>query len=422
MSENDRFKKYAETLADIKEMFKEDYVEIPNVEILNQYENAHGIKFSDEDMDLMVDNFKKLKKDKELIPNVIISHSDQQLIMKELFKMHDVELGEELPNIGILDNMRTKMTNTGKAIYVDIKKIPRVLKGIYGGLYNSLSPTIIRNWRGELGKVIRDIVLSNNPSQKHIPDVYAMSAAPRYDGNPILLDIGGKTMGDDNKDKTVKLTDDQIEKAVLENDNVLLKLADTLKDKLGFKKSDEKDDKKKTDDKDDKKDTITLSKADFEEMKTSLSEINELKKKLIEKDEATTKLSDDVAEIRKNAQREKAEAICTKAKQIDGVPAVIVDKLKPILLSDIGEKTIKLSHMVDEEMVEADVPIQDIIKDVFENYPQGDRVQFSDRTSTDVEAPSDDKMKKLNGRKKELMESGMDEHSALMKAGQEVLN
>ena len=77
--------------------------------------------------------------------------------------------------------------------------------------------------------------------------------------------------------------------------------------------------------------------------------------------------------------------------------------------------------MVDDEMVEADVSIQDIIKDVFENYPEGGRVDMSDKTTTDIELASDDKMKKVNARKKELIESGMSEHEALTQAGREIL-
>jgi hypothetical protein len=77
--------------------------------------------------------------------------------------------------------------------------------------------------------------------------------------------------------------------------------------------------------------------------------------------------------------------------------------------------------MVDEEMVEADVTVHEIIKDVFENYPATERIDMSDRTSTDITPPSEDSMKKINAKKKEYMDAGDDEHTALMKAGRDLI-
>lgn len=401
-------------LANIADLLNEDYISIDNVEILNQYHNAHGLKFSDIDMEQIVLNYKKLKDEGELTPNVKISHSDQQLIMQELFKMHDVEFGEELPNIGILENFRTKATNKGKSIVADIKKIPKVLKNIYGGLYTSLSPEIIPNWRGELGKVVRGIVLSNNPSQKHIPDVYAMSEALRYDGNIILIE-GGNHMGAENKNTDdITLSDEQLEK-VLTNENVILKFADKMKSALGIK---EKETKKKKGG-DDEDGIVKLSAEDYQNMQDTMAEVNELKKKLIEKDEKQQNFSDTLEDMKKKTRKETADAICSKAMN-DGVPKAFVEKVRPLLMSDLVDQTIKLSHMVDDKMVEADVKLDEVVKGLLNEYP-GERVDMSDRTSTDITAPSDDKMKKVRARVKELKSDGMSEHEALTKAGEEIL-
>lgn len=407
-------------MADIQDLFSDDYAEISNIEILNQYENAHGLHFTDADMDEMLSNWQELSNEGTLKPNVKISHSDQQLILQELFKFGDVEYGEELPNIGMLENLRVKDTSTGKAIYADIKKIPKVLQRVYGGLYTSLSPEIVPNWRGEKGKVIRGIVLSNNPSQKHVPDVYSMSAALRYDGNIFFIEGGNEMPVSKNEEGTsadFKLSDEQLE-AALKDDGFLVRLADKMKGV--FIKDGDKNVKTVEKDKTGKsEDVITLSSAEYDKLKNGLDEINELKKKLIEKDEAQVNLSATVNSIRENARKEKTEALCSKAK-MDGVPTVVVDKLKPILLSDMSENTIKLSHMVDDKMVEADIPLYDIVKDVFENYP-GERVNMSDKTSTALLAPGNEAIKKVNARADELVKQGIDRHTALTQAGQEIL-
>src|SRR3972149_3339177 len=177
-------------LADIKDLFTNDYTKIERIEILNQHPNAHKIQFTDDDFDEILANFNELKMSGELNPNVKLSHADQQLILKEYFKFKDVEFGEELPNLGYLTNLRKE----GKSLFADIEQIPTVLSDIFNGLYSSLSPEILTDWRGEGGKVLRGIVLSNNPSQKHILDMH-MSEALRYDGQPIFVK-GGSTMGD----------------------------------------------------------------------------------------------------------------------------------------------------------------------------------------------------------------------------------
>jgi molecular chaperone GrpE (heat shock protein) len=387
-------------LADIKELFNNKYTKIENVEILNKFPNAHKINFTDEDLQEYVKNYNELKDSGELIPNVKISHSDQQLILREYFKMNDVEFGEELPNLGLLDNIRVV---DGK-LRTDIVKIPEVLSSIYKGVYSTISPEIVPNWQGTGKKVIRGIVLTNNPSQKHISDVHMSAGTLNYGGNPIIIK-GGETMGENKIDAN----------AVLEDEGFVTKLADKLTNIFKKEKIDDKD-KAKTDE-----NVVQMSVAQFNELK---NEMNELKAKLIEKDEQTLKFSSDVQNMKERARKEQAEAICSKALG-EGIPKVVIDKLKPLLLSDIevsekGEQIIKLSRMVDDKEVIAEKSIADIVKDVFANYP-GERVDFSDRTITELSAPSDDKMKKVKTRAAELQKSGMSEHDALMKAGEELI-
>jgi molecular chaperone GrpE (heat shock protein) len=392
-------------LADIKELFNNKYTKIENVEILNKFPNAHKINFTDEDLQEYVKNYNELKDSGELIPNVKVSHSDQQLILREYFKMNDVEFGEELPNLGLLDNIRV----VDGRLRTDIVKIPEVLSNIYKDAYSTISPEIVPNWQGTGKEVIRGIVLTNNPSQKHISDVHMSAGTLNYGGNPIIIK-GGEAMGEDKIDV----------KTVLEDEGFVTKLADKITNI--FKKDKDVDkvdvDKGKTD-KDEN--VVQMSVAQFTELK---SEMNELKAKLIEKDEQTLKFSSDVQNMKERAKKEQAEAICSKALG-DGVPKVVIDKLKPLLLSDIevsekGEQIIKLSRMVDDKEVIAEKSIADIVKDVFANYP-GERVDFSDRTITELSAPSDDKMKKVKTRAAELQKSGMSEHDALMKAGEELI-
>jgi len=388
-------------LADIKELFNKDYTEIKDVEILNTFENAHKIKFTDKDLQDIVDNYTDLKISGDLIPNVKISHSDQQLILKEYFKMNDVELGEELPNLGLLDNIRI----VDGVIKTDIVKIPKVLSDIYKGAYSSISPEIIMNWKGEGRKVIRGIVLTNNPSQKHISDVHLSAGPLYYDGNPIFLK--GGNMGAEDKIKVDE---------VLKDEGFIAKLSDKISTLLKGSKDEVKKPAEAL-----KDNFVKLSTAQFEEIN---QKINDLSKKVIEKEDEAIKFSASLQSMKEVTKKETADAICSKA-LTNGVPKVVIDKLKPLLLSDIeisekGEQIVKLSRMVDEKEVIAEVSITEIVKDFFNNYP-GERIDFSDKTVTELAAPSDDKMKKVNVRVSELEKTGMSRHAALSKAGEELL-
>ena len=209
----------------------------------------------------------------------------------------------------------------------------------------------------------------------------------------------------------VKLSDEQIEKA-LTNEGVILKFADKIKAVLGIEKKEGKKPEKKADD----DGTVKLSAAEYDQLK---ADMNELKVKLIEKDKQQLNFSDSLVKLKEDARKEKAEALCSRA-QNNGIPTAFIERVKPILMSDMSEKTIKLSHMVDDKKVEADISLFELVRDLFDNYPGG-KIEMSDKTSTDIVPPSGDKMKKVTARKNELMAQGKTEFDALTIAGQELL-
>ncbi len=368
------------TMADVRELIGDEYAELDGIEILNTYPNSHNIRFTKKDLLEIKGNFEKLKADGQLIPIIKISHSDQQMLLKKLFDIDEVDGYEELPLLGVVEDIQ--LSNDGNSLKAKISRIPAKLKDVFGKMFKAVSPEIVFNWRGTGQKVLRAIALTNMPSQKHITDV-AMSEGLGC-GDIIIIEDEVKQMSDN-----VKLDETLIEK---------------LADKIAgvFKKES-------------KEDIVTLSATEFNELK---AEMNELKKKLMEKDELQKNFSEAVERMKEHARIEKAEAVCSKALN-DGVPKVVIDKLKPLLLSEIGERTIKLSKVVDDKPIEADVTVFEIVKDFFANYP-GQKVDFSEKTVTELSAPSEDKMKMVKSRAQEYIKQGMSEHEALMKAGQEI--
>jgi len=396
-------------LADIKDLFNEEYSEVSGLEIFNIYPNSQGIKFTEEDLEDMVENFNTLMKSGELEPNVKMSHSDAQLVLKELLKNKNIPFQEELPNLGFLKNVRKK----GNSLFADIGNIPTALKGLLfdSKFFKSVSPEIVMDFKGTGRKVLRAIALTNIPSLKHIADVH-MGEALRYGGN-INLDEGGQNMADDGKKKKEDVKEPEI------SEGLITKLSDVIGEKVGeiFKKK-EKDTKKKKEEPK-KSDENVVSLADFEAMKEEFTEsVNDLKLKLIKKDEEQKNFSDQVDKIKTHTRKETAKAICSTAMN-DGVPKVVVELCNKILLSDIGEKTFKFSEEIDGEIVEADISLVNFVKKLFEVYP--DKVDLSDKTVTELSAPSDDKRKKVNARVAELRKDGLSEHEALTRAGSEIL-
>jgi len=379
-------------MADIQDIIGDEYTELDGIEILNTYPNSHNIRFTKKDLLEIKNNFDKLKAEGQLLPIIKVSHSDQQMLLRKLFGVDEVDSYEELPLLGIVDNVQ--LSSDGNSLKAKITKIPIKFKDVFGKLFKSVSPEIIFNWRGTGQKVLRAVALTNMPSQKHITDV-AMSDGLMC-GDIIIIDEEGATTMSDVKD--VKFDDTLIEK---------------LADKISglFKKHEQPEPAQQSA----KQDAVVLTLSQYEEIK---NEMNELKKKLMDKDEQQRNFGEVISKMKEQARIEKAEAVCSKALN-DGVPKVVIDKLKPLLMSEIGERTIKLSKVVDEKPIEADVSVFEIVKDFFANYP-GQKVDFSEKTVTELSAPSEDKMKLVRSKVQDYIKQGMSEHEALMRAGQEI--
>jgi len=389
--------------ADIKDLLNDEYEEINDVEIFNIYPNAHNIKFVEKDLDEMVNNFQRYEKSKR--PNVKLSHSDEQLLLKELFNLNRIPLGEELPNMGYLYNMRKR----GQSLVADIKDIPKVLKDkVYNGrIFKTISPEIILNHRGTGMKFIQSIGLTNNPSLKHIPDVH-MSEALGYGGELNIVE-GGQVMTDEEKKVAEEAAkgkgDVQLSESAIKS--LMEKFSDF------FKK--EKVEKPEVD----KEKIVTM--AEIEKVKDSIkaeyeSQLNDLKAKLIDEESKQQNFGDTLKKIEHNARLKEAEAIC-KSAQMEGVPPTVVQHFKPVLLSEFGETMIKFSGVVDGETIEAEKSLNSFITELFKNYP--DKIDMMDKTVTELTSPSDDKYKKINSRVNDLMTEGKTKHEALTIAGQE---
>lgn len=393
----------------IKDIMNGEYSEILGLEVLNNFPNSYGLEFTDKELEEYATNTNKIMEEGLLSPNLKISHSDQQLILKELFSMTDADAWEELPNLGLLENFRKE----GKRVLADVKKIPSKLKDlIFGGkLFTSLSPELVLNWR-ETGKnIIRAVSLTNIPSMKHVTDVH-MSEGLCYRGSLTFQKDGGTNMGDTTVD-VAKIIDETLEK---KTEGIVAKFSESIA--KFFKKEEEP-----VVDKNKGEKMISLSEVQAMIDKANSdnnAKINELNLKLIEKDEKQKMLSEDVAKQKATSRKETVEAICEKAR-LDGVPPVMINKLKPILLSDIGEKTIKFSNMVDGKQVEAEDSLTNIIKDVFKNYP--DKVKLNEISEHRLSDPTDEKakMEKVEKRAAELQAQGKDRHTALSMAGVEIL-
>lgn len=396
----------ARFFSDMKELFNGEYSEIEKIEILNTFPNSHKINFTKEDLDEIVSMYEEFG-DTDA-PNVKISHSDQQLLMRELFSIKDVPYAEELPNLGYLRNFRRE----GESIYADAFNIPSVLKdSIFGGkLFKTISPEIIRNYKGTGRKYIKAISLTNNPSLKHISDVH-MSEALGYGGN---FSIEGDITMDLDQTKDQVVSED-----VQLSDKTVNSLFEKFADFFSRKKKEEITEPTPVVTEPFKDAPQMVSLSEMQSMKDAfMKEVNELKLKLVEKEKEQTNFSDQIKKIHQDARTTEAETIHKKA-LLDGIPKIVADFFKPILMSEIGEQTILLSEEVDGEIVEAQKPLKNMVVDFFKIYPN--KVNFTEVTRTDFSAPSDDKNKQINARVKELEGEGYSRHDALIKAGQEIL-
>jgi hypothetical protein len=396
----------------ISDLFSGDYTEIKEVEVLNNYPNSYGLQFSEQDLEDYAKWTNEVINKGLVKPNVKLSHSDQQLILRELYKMADVDIWEELPNLGLLSNFRRK----GRRVVADIKQIPSKLKDlVFGGrLFTSLSPELVRNWR-ETGKnIIRAVALSNIPSMKHVVDV-PMSQGLGYRGN-LSLEDGGKFMGDN--DKTINVEQIIEQKLEKNNEGLLTKFSEMIKS-IGKKKEETPIVSKRADG-----DMIALS--DVQSIVDNAvgtavqkyeDQLNIVRLQLVEKDKAVAKLSESFKDTRLESKKSTADAICKEA-GLDGVPPYVIKLFKPVLMSEQGDQVVMFSEKVDDKEIEIKKPISSFITDLFKNYPN--KIKMTEQTRTSLSAQSDDETKKIADRTRELVAQGMTQHAALTQAGIEI--
>lgn len=341
---------------------------VEDVEILNCFGNSLGVKFTEKDLDEIIENFEDNKE--KYKPNVKIDHSKHQSILKEIFQANEVPIDSEIPNLGYIDKMHRK----GQALFANIADIPKKLKDkVFGGQYKAVSPEIYMNFRGTGKKFIESIALTNYPRLKH---AYNLSETAIRDGNSLGLGFSGELNILDREVNTMSGKKEQM--------NIDEKF-ETFSDKIisgitGIFKKEEKLD-----------DTKTLTMSEVQAMidtanEKNLAEMNEYKKAIVEKDEKLKMLSERFVVVEQNARKEKVEAICQKAK-MEGVKPANVERFKPVLLSEVADEKIKFSAKVDEKDVEVEKTITEFIVDFFESNKG--QVDFSEKTYSTVNPPDE---------------------------------
>lgn len=409
----------------LEKLLSGDYVEMKEVEVLNNFPNTHGIKFTQKDLEDFAEDTNEVIKKGWMKPNIKISHSDQQLLLREMFGMKDAEIYEEIPNLGLVDNFKFKKDNKGLKIVADFKQVPKIMKDFVfsGKLFTSLSPELVKNWRNTGKKVIRAIALSNIPSMKHVLDV-PMSQGLNYVGYFNIENDGGLDMGDSNdtnltQESVETLLDDKLQK---NNESLLTKFSESVKDLFTKKSSTNTPTVRTTEEGNEQMVSLSEVQAMQNEMTLKFTEeVNKLKLQLVEKDKGVTQLSEDVKKQKLESKQAQAKAICKEA-QMDGVPPVVISLFKPILMSEIGEQTIKMSEVITDnqgkqETVEVEKPVATFVEELFRIYPS--KVNMSEVSKTFLSSTSADEDKKINERMKELMAEGKPKHEALMIAGSE---
>jgi len=397
----------------------DEYDDVTGIEVLNTFWNTKGVKFDAETFDEFIRNFEKYKDEKH--PHVKIDHTSQQAVLKALTG-EQFEEGTELPNLGYVK----RLYHNGKSMFADIMRVPRALKDIvFGGkMFKAISPEATWNYRGTGDKLITALALTNNPSQKHVLDVHmnentTSDAGAKGVTDRVLCFSGDITIeGGTNVNENTK--DQNATAAVPEQitDSAMETFAEKVTGKLAAMFGKKEDVKKEV-----AEPSVSLS--EYNELKAQnealKGEFNSIKAMLIQKADEQKKFSETIKEIQSRTREERAEAICKQA-LLEGVPAVVVNHFKPMLLSEIGEQTIKLSDKVDGKVVEADTQIVDMIKGFFAKYP--DKVKFSDAGMTRTEEPGESEdllMSEIEKRAAEYTKQGMPKHEALEKAGVEVL-
>jgi len=412
----------------LQELLSGERVEMKEVEILNNFPNTHGLEFTEEDLKSFVSDTNEVIKNGWIKPNIKVSHSDQQLLLKEMFGLDNADMYEELPNLGLLENLKLKKDSNGMKITADFNNIPISMKEkIFSGkLFTSLSPELVKNWRNTGRKIIRAVALSNIPSMKHVMDV-PMSQGLGYRGN-FNIEYGGLDMSGEN-DVQTNLTQEAVENLLDEklqknNEGLIAKLSESVKG--FFKPSDSSPQIVNGNPDNNREQMVSLSEVQSminRATEESNKQINDLKLQLLEKDKGVTRLSEDVKRQKLESKKAQANAICKQAK-MDGVPPIVVSLLKPVLMSEQGEQVIKFSEEITnettgtKETVDVEKPISSFVEDLFKIYPN--KVNMSEVSKTFLSSSSMDEEKRMATRVKELMAEGKSKHEALMLAGAEI--
>lgn len=411
----------------IQELLSGEYVEMKEVEVLNNFPNTHGLNFSQDDMQQFVDDTNEVIEQGWVKPNIKVSHSDQQLLLREMFGMKNAEIYEELPTLGLMNNLKLKKMDKGLKIVADLKQIPKSMKDFIfsGKLFTSLSPELVKNWRNTGRKIIRAIALSNIPSMKHVMDV-PMSQGLGYRGNFNIedggLDMGDKTQNNLTQEAVENLLDDKLQK---NNESLLTKFSESVK---GFFIKPNTEPSVQNTEPNTQGNEQMVSLSEVQALQTKMTEdfnkqINDLKLQLLEKDKGVTQLSEDVKRQKLESKKAQADALCKQA-SMEGVPPVVISLFKPILMSEAGEQIIKFSEEVTnestgtKETLEVEKPVASFVEDLFKIYPN--KVNMSEVSKTFLSSNSMNEDKKVGDRVKELMAEGKSKHEALMIAGAEI--
>ena len=348
---------------------------VEGIEILNTYGNTHGINFTEKDLDEILANFNKHK---DFIPNIKVDHSTQQLLLKEIFKNNKIPSYTEIPNAGHV----SKLYKKGQSLFANFAGIPKKVKPLlFNGQFKSISPEIYLNFRGQGKKFLKAVALTNIPSLNHISNVHMSENNTEGGDNQGLYFSGQINIIDEvanmntNTDQSVQ--NDQT--AVTYDD--LHKFSENLFDKFkGFFSKSEKEEKKSTE-------QLNMSEVESmisDKIKPLLNENNDLKNRLIDKENEVKKFSERITDIEKFSRKETVNAICKQA-ELDGVPPAILKKAKPLLLSEKSGETIMLSQEVDNKVIEVEKSITEVVKDIF-NELKGS-IDFSERTHGSMVSP-----------------------------------
>lgn len=162
-----------------------------------------------------------------------------------------------------------------------------------------------------------------------------------------------------------------------------------------------------------KDEPVALGETDLDKKVAGLmKEIEALKAKIGEKDFVQESLSEKLLKMAEETRIKTAEAIGKEA-MAGGVPPVVVNALKPLLMSEAVESTVKLS--------EGETTVSELIQDVFKNYPN--KIKLSDSSQTSLSEPGSDEavmLAEIEKKKLEYIQTGMSEHDALVRAGTEI--